>query len=555
MEPIIEKDEIISEDLIKKMNDLKMERTIEKEEIISDELNTEKKLPISLGDRMKGYEVDSEILIGKILPYESFIIILNIRFFKPFDLIFIKSMALTTMDLIKKFEVQTGYTSSNKINLIFNKRCNKKEYEELCKIGEKNNIPNHFFDGRIQKIITVISSYCSIRFNYYLNKLTNGSPPIYDDSIIEIINSYQQIFDANIIKFSEENIHEILNYQIRDPVQDFCRTNEIYCKKILIEKNIGEKIVMKSEYIFKQFKIIFSPDNLEMLLNKYWLNMDNELFLHKLIMEKEDIVSEELIKSSEDLKDIISEELIKISEKSNNKKIIFRLDGKTFSKFTKRFLKPFDLIFVKTMALTTLDLIKYFDGETGYTHSDEITLIFNNLLEENIQKILTLISSYCSVRFNYHLVKLINETDSIYDDNFIELINSYEQIFDARIIMFSEENIHEILNHQIWRSVHDCCRNAISTYAYTHFGSKKIMNKNCSQMIAMLAEIGINWEDDIPIFIKHGLYCKRFLIGTESEYIFKEFKINFSVENLEMLLNKYWTNTDNSILLNELSLI
>ena len=176
-----------------------------------------------------------------------------------------------------------------------------------------------------------------------------------------------------------------------------------------------------------------------------------------------------------------------------------------------------------------------------------------------VQKIISVVASYCSVRFNYHLAKLVNETHEIYDSNFIELINAHEQIFDARIINFPEENIHEILNHQIWRSVHDCCRNAISTYAYTHFGSKKIMNKNCSQMITMLAEIGINW-DDVPIIIKHGLYCKKILVSKnfgdkivmKSEYIFKSFKINFSQENLEMLLNKYWDNTDNSILLNEL---
>ena len=205
---------------------------------------------------------------------------------------------------------------------------------------------------------------------------------------------------------------------------------------------------------------------------------------------------------------------------------IIRLDGKNFSKFTKGFKKPFDLLFIRAMGLTTMDLVKKFDAQTGYSHSDEITLIFNqrctkekyeelceigdkniipiHLFDGRVQKNITLISSYCSVRFNYHLANLMNETDLIYDEKFIEIINSHEQIFDARIIKFSQENIHEILNHQIWRSVHDCCRNAISTYAYTHFGSKKIMNKNSSQMIEMLSSIDILW-DDVPIFIKHGL--------------------------------------------------
>jgi tRNA(His) guanylyltransferase len=33
---------------------------------------------------------------------------------------------------------------------------------------------------------------------------------------------------------------------------------------------------------------------------------------------------------------------------------IIRLDGRSFSKFTKKFHKPFDIVFVKAMGLTTL---------------------------------------------------------------------------------------------------------------------------------------------------------------------------------------------------------
>ena len=34
-------------------------------------------------------------------------------------------------------------------------------------------------------------------------------------------------------------------------------------------------------------------------------------------------------------------------------------------------------------------------------------------------------------------------------------------MFDARIIVFSELASHEIVNHQIWRSVFDCYKNAV----------------------------------------------------------------------------------------------
>lgn len=263
---------------------------------------------------------------------------------------------------------------------------------------------------------------------------------------------------------------------------------------------------------------------------------------------------------------------------------IIRLDGRSFSKFTKKFHKPFDIVFVKAMGLTTLDLIKQFNAQTGYTHSDEITLIFNSKCEENeyleylekqsknlltkddkalpihmfngrFQKIISLVSSYCSVRFNYHLVKLIEPIKETYDTKFVETIESMNAMFDGRIIIFQEANKYEILNHQIWRSIHDCSRNAVSTYAYTYFGSQKIMNKDTNQMIQMmLDEKGLDWSDisQVPTFIKHGLYCKKIMVNKvidgnpalRAEYVFKQYKIDFSQDNLDILLAKYWNDIE-----------
>ena len=55
---------------------------------------------------------------------------------------------------------------------------------------------------------------------------------------------------------------------------------------------------------------------------------------------------------------------------------LVRLDGRAFSTFTNGFKKPFDFMFTKAMILTTSDLLIEFNAVTGYSHSDEITLIF-----------------------------------------------------------------------------------------------------------------------------------------------------------------------------------
>lgn len=247
---------------------------------------------------------------------------------------------------------------------------------------------------------------------------------------------------------------------------------------------------------------------------------------------------------------------ISISNIPSNKSYIVRLDGHSFSKFTLPLKKPFDIIFIKAMALTVQDLLEKFHANTGYTHSDEITLIFNKVESEQsthlfngrASKLLSLMASYCSVRFNYHLKENIETIKDEYPCKFIKKIQKCEQIFDARILIIEPS---EIVNHQIWRSVRDCHRNAVSTYAGTVFSHKIIDRKNTAEKIDMLKSKNIIW-DNIPTFVKYGLYCKKILYEYEvngekcvrSRYEFKNFKINHTIENINKLTDKYWDKND-----------
>ena len=68
------------------------------------------------------------------------------------------------------------------------------------------------------------------------------------------------------------------------------------------------------------------------------------------------------------------------------KHIVVRIDGHKFSKFTKGFKKPFDFILSESMRLTTQDLLEEFNAVTGYTQSDEITLIIPSLMTTDKHK-------------------------------------------------------------------------------------------------------------------------------------------------------------------------
>jgi tRNA(His) guanylyltransferase len=245
---------------------------------------------------------------------------------------------------------------------------------------------------------------------------------------------------------------------------------------------------------------------------------------------------------------------------------IVRLDGSCFSKFTRDLRKPFDDLFQISMISTMNDLVEHFSARTGYTHSDEITLIFSNVcskeeyMEDNdkfthmyngrIQKITSLTASYCSTRFSHHIKKIL-EHSSLYKPQMLQKIYNPHIYFDARILYFPENKLGEILNHMIWRSVRDCHKNAVSTYGRQYFSDKQLHKKNSDDIIKMLESININWND-VPIWYKHGVYAKRELYLKEVEYngekkevirhmiTNKCFVIKYSDEMYEILLNKKW---------------
>ncbi len=266
---------------------------------------------------------------------------------------------------------------------------------------------------------------------------------------------------------------------------------------------------------------------------------------------------------------------------------VARLDGKSFSKFTSGFKKPFDSIIIRSMVSTMNDLMEEFNAKTGYCHSDEITLIFPPVCtkkdyEDNIipgemkthefsgriMKLCSVYSGMCSVRFNYHinkeLEKIININPGEYKKSTIEAVRSYRCCFDSRIIVFPEDKSYEVCNHMIWRSLYDCNRNCVQAYAHHYLGNKNVHKKNNVEMIEMLKIKNINW-DDVPLAHKHGIYAKMVLIKKKSEdgkteYIRRDilnqsFIIKCDDYFQNLLFEKYWSNELSDLKNNVLNLI
>lgn len=65
-------------------------------------------------------------------------------------------MVLTCADLFTKFLPNAVYTCSDEISVVFPKRL----------------IETHHYGGRSEKVLSCISAYTSIRFNYHISNQT-----------------------------------------------------------------------------------------------------------------------------------------------------------------------------------------------------------------------------------------------------------------------------------------------------------------------------------------------------------------------------------------------
>jgi len=179
--------------------------------------------------------------------------------------------------------------------------------------------------------------------------------------------------------------------------------------------------------------------------------------------------------------------------------VCIRLDGKNFSKFTKKFNKPFDQLFSTAMKELTYFLVEETGATIGYTQSDEISLILysNNIksqlyLDGKRDKINSILGSKASVRLN-----------KIFKKN-----SEAEPVFDCRC--WNVPNKTEAANNLLSRE-RDATKNSISMAAYSVYSHKELLNKNSDEKQEMLMKKGINWNS-YPTCSKRGIYIQKQIV-------------------------------------------
>lgn len=229
---------------------------------------------------------------------------------------------------------------------------------------------------------------------------------------------------------------------------------------------------------------------------------------------------------------------------SNDHVMLIRLDGVSFSTWTRGLDAVFDLIFTRSMILTMNDLLVKFRPQTAYTHSDEITLIFAPLPRTNnkstlkndekkndekndkqkdtdadacwephiykgrVQKVVSVMASYATIRFNFHFAEQMRAHPSGEGRYTKQASGSNPAIFDARVLSFPPNLQYEVANHMMWRSVFDCHRNCVSAFMRAFISSKKLHGIDCKTMIQRMRDHHNFNFDNVPFYLKYGTFAK-----------------------------------------------
>ena len=196
--------------------------------------------------------------------------------------------------------------------------------------------------------------------------------------------------------------------------------------------------------------------------------------------------------------------------------ICARLDGRSFSRFTKGMKRPYDPTFTRIMVETTRYLVEETNACIGYTQSDEISLVYYSdkvesqvFFDGRIQKMNSVLASMCSVFFNITLQDVAEDLLSRESELRIQEVwqgKALEMpIFDCRV--WTVPNQVEACNNLLWREA-DCFKNAVSMSAREYYSDKELFKKNGSQMQEMMFKKGMNFND-YPSFFKRGTYIQR----------------------------------------------
>lgn len=176
--------------------------------------------------------------------------------------------------------------------------------------------------------------------------------------------------------------------------------------------------------------------------------------------------------------------------------IYARIDGRSFSRFTRGMTRPFDSRLTEAMIETTKYLVHESHARIGYTQSDEISLVWladkpeSVFFSGKVQKMTSVLASMAAAKFA-----------TVIPREYAERLPH----FDARVFQLPSKI--EAANAILWRAM-DARKNAISAVAQSQFSHKTLQHQDQKAMLDMLAKAGVDFEQ-LPACFRLGTFVRR----------------------------------------------
>lgn len=201
---------------------------------------------------------------------------------------------------------------------------------------------------------------------------------------------------------------------------------------------------------------------------------------------------------------------------------IFRFDGKSFGRFTRRnqFAFPEDTTFIKAMDAAAMNLFEEMSGaHAAFIVSDEISLVLR--ASENgefayggrTNKIASIGASICGTT--------------------LSMIFQSPAYFDGRGVGVETEEDVEAYFYERHRSGR---KNAISMAAETKFSHKQLMGVPTNERLAMLEEAGVIFDEEYSPGFCNGRVIRRMPTQVEVPAAHAKYPGEFVIRNKPTLM-------------------
>lgn len=220
--------------------------------------------------------------------------------------------------------------------------------------------------------------------------------------------------------------------------------------------------------------------------------------------------------------------------------IYARIDGRSFSGFTRGMRKPFDERMSAAMIGTVKRLVQDTHARIGYTQSDEISLVWladapasEMLFGGKVHKLTSVLASLAAAAFQYEIRQHFDDTDA-------SVLCCALPHFDCRV--FSLPSKIEAANAFLWRAM-DARKNAVSMATRAVYSAKQMHGADQSDMRAMLIAKGVDFES-YPTSFRRGTWVRRVT-----------FDRSFSPDELACIPEKYRPASDALVTRSEVRVI